>query len=685
MVNQMVKRTTGAVVDLDAPLMEAGLDSLGAVELQNQLQAAVGADVELPSSLIFEVPTARQLAEYFKELSGPAQEYASREASKYEVAKEAIRVVTACALLPAGVSNADWYGQLSATGQDATSLIPASRWDWHEIEAMALAAGMPEPIRQRMRYGAFVWGAELFDSKRFGVSHAEATAMDPQQRMLLETGYTSLHGAAFSRPALLESNTGVYLGYSSSDFSTFLALSPLGASVYSATGSSQSIASGRLSYVLGLQGACALIDTACSAGLVATSFARGALVLKESDLASVLAVNLILSCGGAHTPFAIAGMTSITGKCHTFDKHTDGYARSEAVGAAALSPRPVSVRELAFLEGAAVRCDGKSASLTAPNGKAQRRVIKAAMELTGSPPETLSLVEAHGTGTALGDPMEMGSVASVMLKPRAKDMEPMAIGSMKANAGHSEPGAGFSGLLKLTIGLSRGDAAPNAQLRTLNPQVNRSLLGLGCVLPVQLAALPLMSGGGVSSFGYSGTLAHAVLRRAAGGKGLEALSIAPVVYKWQSFPWFEQKSATAAPAVAVFATCWAAHQDLARQTSRLDSVLLFCGMQAVSGFDRRSKESAGDPSSVPRASSPRRAAVLLLPACSSVAPATGQQHMALVLVQHQASLPLLILTQGAYTSIIHSPAASAASGGSWGMARVVRLEQPSRHVLTIDV
>ena len=226
---------------------------------------------------------------------------------------------------------------------------------------------------------------------------------------------------------------------------------------------------------------------------------------------------------------------------------------------------------------------------------------------------------------------------------------------------------------------------PNAQLRILNPQVNSTLRGLGCVLPVQLAALPLMSGGGVSSFGYSGTIAHAVLRRAAGGKGLEALSIAPVVYKWQSFPWFEHKSATAAPAVAVFATCWAAHQDLARQTSRLDSVLLFCGMQAVSGFDRRSKESAGDPSSVPRASSPRRAAVLLLPACSSVAPATGQQHMALVLVQHQASLPLLILTQGAYTSIIHSPAASAASGGSWGMARVVRLEQPSRHVLTIDV
>ena len=160
--------------------------------------------------------------------------------------------------------------------------------------------------------------------------------MDPQQRLLLEHGYAALHGARLPRMELLGSNAGVYLGYSSNDFAAFLASSPLGKSVYSATGSAGPIASGRLSYVLGLQGPCAMIDTACSAGLVATSFARGALVLRECELAAVMAVNLILSPDGAHTPFAIAGMTSPHGKCHTFDTRADGYPRAEACGATVL-------------------------------------------------------------------------------------------------------------------------------------------------------------------------------------------------------------------------------------------------------------------------------------------------------------------------------------------------------------
>ena len=540
-VLQLTRRTAGAAVDADAPLMEAGLDSLGAVELRNQLQGAVGDGVELPSSLIFEAPTARQLAQHLADFSSvPAPGTAAVPDGK---PSDAIRVTAACALLPGAVATSDAYGCVSALGVDVTSEVPAARWDVDAVDANAMASGLGDTVRLRMRYGAFVRGAQLFDASGFAVSPAEASAMDPQQRLLLEQGYSALHMGCLFRESLLSSNTGVYLGYSSSDFAQVLATSPLGKSGYTATGTSGSIASGRLSYVLGLQGACSMIDTACSAGLVATSFARAALVLSESEVASVVAVNLILSPGGAHTPFAIVGMTSATGKCHTFDKQTDGYARSEACGAAVVQTTMSVVNELMVLEGSAVRCDGKSASLTAPNGQAQRQVICAAFAVAHVAPDTLSLMEAHGTGTALGDPMELGSVKAVVLAQRDMRAAPMAVGSVKANAGHAEPAAGLSGLLKLAIGLARGDAAPNAQLRALNTHVGDTLRGVSCALPVQLGGLAFTASGGpsrgaVSSFGYSGTIAHVVLRNV-GGDGDATDVMASLVYRHRAFLWRE--------------------------------------------------------------------------------------------------------------------------------------------------
>ena len=543
MVLQLTRRATGTAADPDAPLMDAGLDSLGAVELRNQLQGAVGDSVQLPSSLIFEAPTARQLAQHFADLLPGAAATKANSVPNGPVTGE-IMVASACALLPRGVGSTFALGSMSALGVDVTSVVPRTRWDVESVDASAAAAGLGDSVRRRMQYGAFVVGAQLFDASGFAVSTAEASAMDPQQRLLLENGYSSLHAAHLLRASLLGSNTAVYLGYSGSDFAQLLATSPLGKSVYSATGSAGSVASGRLSYVLGLNGACSLIDTACSAGLVATSFARSGLVLAESDAACVTAVSLILSSDGGHTPFAIAGMTSETGKCHTFDKHTDGYARSEMCGAAALHMSECAMQQVAGLEGSAVRCDGKSASLTAPNGQAQRQVISAALANAQISPSALHIMEAHGTGTALGDPMEVGSISAVVLKHRNAHRNPMVIGSMKANAGHSEPGAGFSGLLKLSIGLMRHDAAPNAQLHVLNPHLSDNLRSLPCMLPTQLGVVlnagaahfePASMVGGVSSFGYSGTIAHAVLRRTLVARRATKSALFSPLH--QTFPW----------------------------------------------------------------------------------------------------------------------------------------------------
>jgi NAD(P)-dependent dehydrogenase (short-subunit alcohol dehydrogenase family)/3-oxoacyl-(acyl-carrier-protein) synthase len=355
-----------------------------------------------------------------------------------------IRVSAVCEHLPGGVMTAKAHTMMATLGVDVTSEASTARWDADEIAADAIASGLSSIVQDRIRHGAFLHGSQLFDAISFTISSAEASAMDPQQQLLLESGYGALHMGCLPRLSLLGSNVGIYLGYSTSDFAQVLATSPLGKSVYSATGSSGSIASGRLSYVLGLNGACSTIDTACSSSLVATSFARAAFVLSENHIATVMAVNLILDPGGTHTQLAIAGMTSRTGKCHTFDTRADGYARSELCSAAMLQTASTQMVAPVLLEGSAVCCDGRSASLTAPNGQAQRQVISLALRVAEATPATLSLMEAHGTGTELGDPIEMGSATAVVLQHRDKSVGPLALGSVKANTGHAEAGAGSS-------------------------------------------------------------------------------------------------------------------------------------------------------------------------------------------------------------------------------------------------
>ena len=385
--------------------MEAGVDSLGAVELRNQLQAAIGLQVALPTTLIFDHTTARLLMECAgadRSCSTSRSSIASLRVPMFTSSFCIVCISGVTALLAGGVTNPSEHRLMFATGHDVATEVPPARWNVVALDQEAGALGLDKIVRQRMRYGAFVKDAQLFSSSTFGISTAEASAMDPQQRLLLEQGYISLQQSQMFRADVLQSNTGVYLGYSSSDFAHVLATNKLGESVYSATGSAGSIAAGRLSYALGLHGPCAMIDTACSAGLVAASFAHSALVLHGCDGANVMAVNLILSADGMHTPFAIAGMTSATGKCHSFDRHTDGYVRSEMCGAATLR---VDKAASLGVDGCAVRCDGKSASLTAPNGQAQRLVIQSAHSMSQSGRGSVILVEAHGTGTALGDPI----------------------------------------------------------------------------------------------------------------------------------------------------------------------------------------------------------------------------------------------------------------------------------------
>jgi 3-oxoacyl-(acyl-carrier-protein) synthase/acyl carrier protein len=427
--------------------------------------------------------------------------------------------------------------RMANCGVDLVSEVPFDRWP----------VGVPEytdnVVGERSRHGGFLSNAELFDNVFFGVPPAEASSMDPQQRLLLEYGYASLHGAALQRSLLLGSLTGVFLGIAASDHSELVRSNPaLRRNVYSATGSSHSIACGRISFVLGMHGPCVSVDTACSAALVANHSALRALQLQECPDALSVGVSMML-LPGVSIVFANAGMLSAHGRCQTFDARADGYARAEACCAVTLRTRGVgNGNGTLLLVGSSVRQDGKSASLTAPNGQAQQGLLRASLIDAAMDSTEVATIEAHGTGTALGDPIEARTVAVLQVNREAS--EALAMCSVKANAGHSEPCAGASGLLKICASVRRVSAAPNAQLRSINPHVDGALRGVACVLPIQQSVAPVCAAvavdsrvGGVNCFGYSGTIAHALVCSSTTESTSLGSELPSLIYRKHRYPW----------------------------------------------------------------------------------------------------------------------------------------------------
>jgi acyl transferase domain-containing protein len=341
--------------------------------------------------------------------------------------------------------------RLARLQADLITEVPPTRWHLpsRQVGAAPCFLGRPAHTAQagrealRVRQGGFVRRSAMFDNAHFDVSPAEAAAMDPQQRLLLERGYEALHAASLRRESLHGSAVGVHVGLASREFEAISAGGTAGAgrSAFSATGGAPSVASGRLAFVLGLHGSAVTYDTACSSALVA---AHGALLSRAAEAAHpfaagappalVAAVHLMLlpATGAA---YAIAGMTSMVGRCRTFDARADGYARAEACCAVTVGSSPAGARGhtdggpasslFARLHSACVRQDGRSASLTAPNGTAQRSLLTATLSLADLGGATsaglrgdasgdgwaVTACEAHGTGTPLGDAVEASALA----------------------------------------------------------------------------------------------------------------------------------------------------------------------------------------------------------------------------------------------------------------------------------
>jgi acyl transferase domain-containing protein len=362
--------------------------------------------------------------------------------------------------------------------------------------------------------------------------------MDPQQRLLLEYACLAFEDAGCPKGSLEGQNVGVFVGMTASD-STGLPASSKG--VYAANGSAISAAVGRISFHFGLQGPCAAYDTACSSSLVALHASVRCLQHLDCDIALCAAV-ATMTTPFTTLAFAEAGMTSPTGRCHTFDESADGYARSEGCGAVVLKRLQDALADSdhihAVVSGVGVAQDGTSASLMAPNGRAQEKLLQATLRDSGLAGGSVDYIEAHGTGTALGDPIEVGALNAVMNEGQARG-SPLTIGAAKACMGHLEPAAGMVGLLKAVLVLQNGVVPCNPELRSLNQSLCDFQNDVAVSYPVTTAPSTIAHAG-VSSFGYAGTIAHTMLHRSLEGAFLRSC-LGPQ-YRLQflnrrSFPW----------------------------------------------------------------------------------------------------------------------------------------------------
>jgi natural product biosynthesis luciferase-like monooxygenase protein/amino acid adenylation domain-containing protein len=527
LLRELASRLGTPVIDPGEPFAAHGLSSREAVGLAGDLEAWLGRT--LSPALLWQYPTVDALALH---LAGAATE---------PDAESAAADGTPRATPPGGAEPIAILG-LGHRFPEGIGEVPAGRWDGRQ-------AG-----REGVRLGGFLPGVDLFDAAFFGISPREAARMDPQQRLLLEVTWEALEDALVPADGLAGTATGVFVGIASGDYAR---LQPA-ADPHSGTGNAFSIAANRLSYSLDLRGPSLAVDTACSSSLVALHLACQSLRSGESDLALAAGVHLLLA-PDLSLAFAAAGMLAADGRCKTFDAAADGYVRSEGCGVVVLKrladARRDGDRVRAVLLGMAVTQDGRSNGLTAPRQEAQEEVLRRALRDAGVGPERVGYVECHGSGTPLGDLIEVQALAAVFAASRRRPgVAPCRLGAVKAAIGHLEAAAGMAGLTAAIRALETATFPPLGHLRQVHPDLAR----FQGILEIAAEGRPWPDPGeariaGVSSFGFGGTNAHAVLAAAPAAPAV--VSVAEPVRPVGLLP----LSAKTATALAALARRWADH------------------------------------------------------------------------------------------------------------------------------
>ncbi|NBE06424.1 type I polyketide synthase [Paragemmobacter ruber] len=405
-----------------------------------------------------------------------------------------------------GAANVAQFSELLFARGDAVTEVPRDRWV-HEYFLHPVPGTKGKTYTFAAGIVPDLW---CFDSAAFGISPREAGQMDPQQRLLLQVAWEALEDAGLPPDGLAGKNVGVFVGCSAMAHAARLAQDAAVTDSYLMTGNTLALVSNRISHALDLRGPSITVDTACSSSIVALRLAEEALLRGEVDTAIVAGVNAILD-PIHYVGFSAARMLSPVGRCQPFSARADGYVRAEGAvafvlerkTAAALGPR----RAYAALVGVETNTDGRTLNVALPSADGQAALLRRVYDRCGIDPAALAFVEAHGTGTLAGDPVEASALGRVLGQARTA---PLPIGSVKSNIGHLEPASGVAGLLKALVAMERRQFPATLHASELNPGIPFADLNLAVAQDhVTLAEGPLFAG--VSSFGFGGANAHAIL------------------------------------------------------------------------------------------------------------------------------------------------------------------------------
>ncbi|MDG5481777.1 sulfolipid-1 biosynthesis phthioceranic/hydroxyphthioceranic acid synthase [Mycolicibacterium gadium] len=412
--------------------------------------------------------------------------------------------------LPGGITSPEQLWDALLRGEDFITEIPSERWDADDYYD-------PEPGvpgRSVSKWGAFLDDVAGFDAEFFGISEREAASLDPQHRLLLESSWEAMEHAGVSTETMRESLTGVFMGLTHFDYQLMTADSPAMEEPYGYQGNILSMASGRIAYSLGLKGPALTVDTACSSGLVTVHMACRSLIDGESDMAFAGGAFVMLE-PRKFVAGTAQGHLSPTGRCHAFDVAADGYVCGEASAVVLLKRLPDALRDgdriLAVVRGTAANQDGHTVNISTPSLDAQKAVYRAALAAGGVDARSVGMVEAHGTGTSVGDPIEYTSLAEIYGVESA-----CALTSIKTNLGHAQSASGTLGLIKAVLALQHGVVPPNLHFTRLPDDI----AGIDTKLFVPQAITDWPTSGdhprraAVSSYGVTGTNAHAILEQA---------------------------------------------------------------------------------------------------------------------------------------------------------------------------